>query len=92
MLSVRALHRSIAKAIGAARSDEKFHCGEIRDRHKAFRLDSGLDVSVVVDMHRQVMANSCSRPLCFFNLSGEKSQSWRILICCVEMLVAGILL
>ncbi len=58
MLSVRALHRSIAKAIGAARSDEKFHCGEMRDRHEAFGLDSGLDVSVVVDMHRQVMATA----------------------------------
>ena len=58
MLSVRALYRSIAKAIGAARSDKKFHCGEMRDRHEAFWLDSGSDVSVVVDVHRQVMATA----------------------------------
>lgn len=34
----------------------------------AFRLDSHLDVSVMVDQHRQRDGDSCDRPLCFFNL------------------------
>ena len=46
MLPARALYRSVAKAMGSARPDEKLHCGEMRDRHncqKRFMLGNGQD-------------------------------------------------